>query len=297
MAGIVAVAPAEGHLTVRPAAAWRQLLRNPRGAVGLAGLVWFVGLAIVGAILYKNPLPTGTTSNSVFLPPSGTYWLGTDQLGRNVFDEILLGAQVSVIVGFSATALATTLGAAIGVISGYFSGPVDSVLMRGTDVALALPALPLMVVLAAILPRGLLTVIGVIAVTSWPGPARIIRAGVLSERERTYILRERAVGCGEWRIVWRYILPAVMPLILANAALLTAVAVLNQAVLAFLGLGDPTHASWGNLLQGAFDGGAMLQGAWWVIVPPGLCIVALVLSFTLLSNALSDVLNPRLKAS
>ena len=297
MAGIVAVAPAEGQLAGRPAALWRQLLRSPRGVIGLAGLVWFVGIAIVGAILYKNPLPTGTTSASVFLPPSRTYWLGTDQLGRNVFDEIMLGAQVSVIVGFAATAIATTLGAVIGITSGYFSGPTDTVLMRGTDVALALPALPLMIVLAAILPRGLLTIILVIAVTSWPGPARIIRSGVLSERERTYILRARAVGCREWRIVGRYILPAVMPVILANAALLTAVAVLNQAVLAFLGLGDPTHASWGNLLQGAFDGGAMLQGAWWVIVPPGLCIVGLVLSFTLLSNAMSEVLNPRLNPS
>jgi len=297
VAGIVAVAPAEGQLAGRPAALWRQLLRSPRGVIGLAGLVWFVGIAIVGAILYKNPLPTGTTSASVFLPPSRTYWLGTDQLGRNVFDEIMLGAQVSVIVGFAATAIATTLGAVIGITSGYFSGPTDTVLMRGTDVALALPALPLMIVLAAILPRGLLTIILVIAVTSWPGPARIIRSGVLSERERTYILRARAVGCREWRIVGRYILPAVMPVILANAALLTAVAVLNQAVLAFLGLGDPTHASWGNLLQGAFDGGAMLQGAWWVIVPPGLCIVGLVLSFTLLSNAMSEVLNPRLNPS
>jgi peptide/nickel transport system permease protein len=297
VAGIVAVAPTEGRLAGRPTALWRQLLRNPRGAIGLAGLVWFVGIAIAGAILYKNPLPTGTTSASVFLQPSKTYWLGTDQLGRNVFDEIMLGAQVSVIVGFAATVLATILGAVIGVTSGYFSGPADTVLMRGTDVALALPALPLMVVLAAILPRGLLTVIGVIAVTSWPGPARIIRSGVLSERERTYILRARAVGCRERRILWRYIVPAVMPLILANAALLTAVAVLNEAVLAFLGLSDPTHASWGNLLQGAFNGGAMLQGAWWVIVPPGLCIVSLVLSFTLLSNAMSQVLNPRLNAS
>jgi peptide/nickel transport system permease protein len=296
VAGIVAVAPAEG-LAVRPATLWRQLLRNRRGVVGLAGLIWFVGIAIVGAILYKNPLPTGSTSASVFLPPSRIYWLGTDQLGRNVFDEIMLGAQVSVIVGFAATAIATTLGAVIGITSGYFSGPVDTVLMRGTDVALALPALPLMIVLAAILPRGLLTVILVIAVTSWPGPARIIRSGVLSERERTYILRARAVGCREWSIIGRYILPAVMPLILANAALLTAVAVLNEAVLAFLGLSDPTRASWGNLLQGAFNGGAMLQGAWWVIVPPGLCIVGLVLSFTLLSNAISEVLNPRLSAS
>lgn len=169
MAGIVAVAPADGQLAERPATAWRRLLRSPRGVAGLVGLAWFIGLAIVGAILYKNPLPTGSTSASVFLPPSKTYWLGTDQLGRNVFDEIMLGGQVSVIVGFAATALATTLGAVIGVSSGYFSGPVDSVLMRGTDVALALPALPLMVVLAAILPRGLLTITVVIAITSWPG--------------------------------------------------------------------------------------------------------------------------------
>ena len=196
----------------------------------------------------------------------------------------------------AATAIAVLIGGVVGITSGYTGGRIDQVAMGVTDMFITIPALPLIIVLAAVLSRGLPTIIVVIGLTSWAVPARLIRAEVLSQRERTFILRAKAIGMGPLHIMWTHVLPNVAGIVLANAILLTAAAILTEAVLAFLGLGDPSLISWGKMLQNAFSSGATSLGYWWVLIPPGVLITLLVLSFTLIGNALTDVIDPRRRA-
>jgi peptide/nickel transport system permease protein len=166
--------------------------------------------------------------------------------------------------------------------------------MRATDIMLTLPALPLIIVLAAIVGQSLRNIVLVIGLTSWATTARLLRADVLSLRARTYVLRARAVGMSSARVMRVHIFPQVAPLVIANTVLITAIAILSEATLSFLGLGDPTRISWGLMLQHAFQSGAAGRGAWAYLIPPGLCIMLLVLSFMLIGRRLGDVLDPRL---
>ena len=192
----------------------------------------------------------------------------------------------------SATVIAIVLGAGLGLISGYYGGWRDTVLMRFTDFFLVLPTLPLIIVLAALFGQSILVTSLVIGLTSWPQTARIIRSQVLSFRERPLVLRIRSMGARDVRIMGKHILPNVAPLILANLVLVLSGSILAQAALAFLGLGDPVQVSWGTMLHNAFDSGAMSAGAWWYVLTPGAGIVALVLAFSLMGHALDRVLNP-----
>ena len=157
-----------------------------------------------------------------------------------------------------------------------------------------LPFLPLALVLASVLGRSLLNIAIVIGVTSWPGTAMLIRSQTLSIKERPYLERARVLGAGRWRQMTRHVLPNVMPMVFANTTLTVAIAILAETTLSFLGLGDPTRVSWGSMLEAAFSVGAITTGAWWYIVPPGVCVVLVVLSFTLIGQALEEVFNPRL---
>jgi peptide/nickel transport system permease protein len=167
--------------------------------------------------------------------------------------------------------------------------------MRVTDWFLVIPFLPLAIVLASILGRSLLNVILVIGLTSWPGTARIVRAQTLSVKSRPFVERARALGGGHWHVVTRHVLPNVVPVIVANTVLVVAVAILSETTLSFLGLGDPLRISWGAILQFAFNGTAASRGAWWWLLPPGMCVVLVVLAFTMCGYALDEVVNPRLR--
>jgi peptide/nickel transport system permease protein len=169
------------------------------------------------------------------------------------------------------------------------------VLMRITDFFLVLPALPLVIALAAIFGQSLAVIILVIGLTSWASTARIVRSQALSLRERVFIERIRALGAGDLRVIGVHILPGVLPLIIANTVLVIAGAILAEATLAFLGLGDPVHISWGTMLHFAFESGAASAGAWWYLIAPGLGIVVVVLGFTLVGHALDRILNPKLR--
>jgi peptide/nickel transport system permease protein len=274
----------------------REVWRDTAGRVGVIVLVLVALMAIAGPIVFPfDPSKVGISAASILAPPSASHWLGTDELGRDVFREFLAGAGVSLLVGVLATIISIVLGAMVGLAAGYTGGWVDSTLMRITDFFLVLPTIPLVIALAALFGQSLQIIIIVIGVTGWPPVARIVRSQVLTLRERQFIVRVRSMGASNLRIVGLHILPNVTPLIFANAVLVIAGCILAEATLAFLGLGDPVHVSWGTMLHFAFAAGAVGRGAWWYFLPPGLGIVLVVLGFTLAGHTLDRVVNPRLR--
>ena len=267
------------------------------GRVGLILLALTVLVAVVGPIAFPfDPKAVGRTAADILKPPNGAHWLGTDELGRDVFRATLEGARLSLLIGLVATAISIVVGATVGIAAGYRLGLLDGVLMRITDFFLVLPALPLIIVLAALFGQSTVILVLVIGLTSWPSTARIVRSQVLSLRERQFITRIRSLGATDYRIVTGHILSNVLPLIFANTVLVIAGSILAEATLAFLGLGDPVHVSWGTMLHFAFDSGATGRGAWWYVLPPGIGIVLVVLGFVLAGHTLDRVLNPRLRS-
>jgi peptide/nickel transport system permease protein len=264
----------------------RLFAGSKMGVAGLAILSVFVVLALLADVLVPEARLSVTEAPGAPLqPPSARFWLGTDELGRSVLDLVIQGSQISLLVGFLATAISMLIGALVGIAAGYFEGWIGVALMRLTDWFLVIPFLPLAIVLAAILGRSLFVIALVIGITTWPGTARMVRAQVLTLKERPYVERARALGASSH----------VFPLIFANTILVVAVAILTETTLSFLGLGDPFSISWGSILESAFAEGAISLGAWWYLVPPGLCIVLVVLGFTMCGYAFDEILDPRLR--
>jgi peptide/nickel transport system permease protein len=233
----------------------------------------------------------------VLQAPDGSYWLGTDESGRSVLLLTWWGARVSLLIGLAAAVLSMVIGTVVGVLAAHFGGVTSTVLMRVTDFFLVLPALVLAIALSTVLARGLATIVLAIGVTSWATTARLVRAQTLTVETRPYIERARALGGGHTHIIGKHVLPAVLPLVLANTTLSVANAIIAESTLAFLGLGDPSRVSWGSMLKSAMDTGAVTGGAWWYLLPPGLGIVLVVLSFTLCGRSLEAVFNPRLRGA
>ncbi len=301
------------------AARWRLRLRNARsgfgrfvgrrdGLLGTLILVVFAVLAIVPDLVV-GPLETAVTaSGDRFDAPSAAHLLGTDRAGRDILNLTVHGTRVSMVIGLLATLITVVIGALIGIVSGFIGGRVDTVLMRLTDFFLVLPTFVLALILAPILldiigtqaevfgmRMTLVVIVVVIGITSWASTARIIRSQTLSLRERAFVDRARVIGASPAWIMRRHILPNVVNLIVANTVLTFAGAVLTETTLSFIGLGDPFQPSWGQLLNQAQATGAAGLGAWWVMAPPGIAIILVVLSFTLVGSALDDVLNPKLR--
>jgi peptide/nickel transport system permease protein len=262
-----------------------------RAAVGVLGL--FVFVAVFGSLL--APDDPNASSLDVLAPPSWAHPLGTTEQGSDVLSQLLVGARVSIIVGFAAAAISAFLGSLVGLTSGYFGGWTDRILDALENWFLVIPTLPLMIVLARLLDPSLGVLILVIGLTSWAGTGRIVRAQVLTLRERAFVERAKAMGAGDWYIIRTHVLPNTLPLIFANTVLIVAVAILSEAALSFLGLGDPTRISWGTMLENAFDSGAPSAEAWWYVIPPGLCITALVLSVSMIGFLFEEHINPRLR--
>ena len=272
----------------------RDLLFNSRrGRLGLGVLGLFVFLALFGSAI--APHDPDASSLDILAKPSTDHWLGTTEQGSDVFSQLLVGARVSIEVGFAAAAISAILGALVGLLGGYFGGWTDRSLDALENWFLVIPTLPLMIVLARLLEPSLGVLIAVIGLTSWAGTGRIVRSQVLTLRERAFVERARALGASDTYIIRTHILPNTMPLIFANTVLIVAVAILSEAALAFLGLGDPTRISWGSMLENAFSSGAPSAGAWWYVIPPGLCITLLVLSVSILGYLFEEHVNPRLR--
>ena len=277
--------------------AFRSFLRHRMGMVGAGMLLIALIVAVFAPILapYDPYASVRVTIEDIYRAPSAQHLLGTDDGGKDVFSSLLYGARVSLIVGFAAAAIALVIGGLVGIVAGYRGGWLGSLLMRITDFFLVIPDLALQIVLVAIIGPSLGTIIFVIGILGWTTTARLVRSQTLTVRERKYVMRARAIGAGDGHILRRHILPAVLPLMLANMVLVISLAILAESTLAFLGLGDPTVISWGQMLNYAFGRGAVSAGAWWALLPPGFAIVWVVLGTTLLGTALEDALNPRLK--
>jgi peptide/nickel transport system permease protein len=277
---------------------WREFRRHRAGVFGLAALLLFVLVALTAPLTVGSDVESVTDAPGRPLEsPSGQFPLGTDQFGRSLLGLLVWGSRVSLLVGLLAAALSVTIGALIGITAGHFRGWYATVMMRITDWFLVMPTLVLAIVLATVLSRSLGTIVLAIGVTTWPTTARLVRAQTLAVESRPYIERAKALGGGHWHIMSRHVLPNVMPLVLAQTTLIISSAILAEATLAFLGLGDPTVVSWGGLLQDAREAGSVSSGDWWYLVPPGVGIAAVALAFTLCGRAVEAVLNPRLGVS
>ena len=274
----------------------RSVLRERKAAViGLAMITFFILLAVIAP--YISPYSASAQTCAVYAPPSAQHWLGCDDGGIDMLSELMQGGRTSLVVGFAATVVAMVIGGGIGIVSGYFSGWADTALMRVTDYLLVIPDLVFALVIADIWGPSLFHVIIVIGILEWASTARIIRAQVMSLKERVYIKRAQAIGAGHARIITRHILPQVGPLLMANTVLTVAIAIYLETALAFLGLEDPTVTTWGTILEHAFERTAISSGAWWAIVPDGFAIAIVIVGCFLLGQAIEDALNPRLKVA
>lgn len=277
----------------------RQFWTSRPGRYGLLILLVFVVIALAAPLLAdRSALDTAAArANGVpqWASPSEYPPLGTDHLRRSVWAQFVWGSRVSLFVGLAATIVTIALGTTVGVVSGFIGGRVDSFLMRITEWFLVIPFLPLAIVLASVLGRSIWNIIFVIGVTSWPSTARLVRAQVLTVKQRLFVDRARSLGASRTHIVVRHIMPNVSGLILANATLAVPISILTETTLSFLGLGDPRQPSWGKTLVEAFENGAITLRAWWYFVPAGVGILLVVLAFTLIGQTLERIVDPRLE--
>jgi peptide/nickel transport system permease protein len=285
----------EAPRPARRRAVWQVVRRRPSAAIGLTVLVTIILVALLAPLI--APYGLHDEVGPVFGHPSWSHPLGLDDGGVDMVTLLMWGARISLVVGFAATLVSMLVGGAVGVLAGYFGRWVDVVLMRITDYFIAIPDVPLMIVVAAIWGPSLFHIVMVIGLLLWTSTARVIRAQVKSVRERVYVQRARSIGAGHVRIIFRHVLPQIAPLLIANTVLTIAVAIFDETALAFLGLGDPSRISLGKVIQNAFQRTAVSSGAWWAIVPPGALVALLILSCSLIGQALEDALNPRLRVA
>jgi peptide/nickel transport system permease protein len=275
---------------------WQEFAGQRAALVGLI----LLGATVVVALLLplisdESGLDVTKATGQPLSPPTGEFWLGTDNFGRSVLLMTIWGSRISLLVGFSAALLSVVIGTLIGITAAHFGGWVSATLLRFTDFFLVLPSLILAIALSAVLPKGVGTIIVAIGLTAWPSTARLVRAQTLTIESRPYIERSHALGGGHLHVIGKHVLPGVMPLVLANTTLVVGNAVIADATLSFLGVGDPNSVTWGLVLESALNNGAISRGAWWNVLPPGIAIVLVVLFFTLVGRGLETVLNPRLK--
>lgn len=291
-------------------ATWKIYRSNRMGMIGLVMLLAFVFMSVfAGQLIWVLAHVAGWPSAygpfdeiapvGRGLPPTEDHWLGTDIRGNDILARTIYGSRVSLLVGFVATVVSMGVGCAVGLFSGFWGGWRDEALMRITDVFLVIPWLCLMIVLATLMPGGpsVMKVVFVIGITGWSWTARMVRAQVISTKNRTFVERARANGAGDYYIVKKHIFPNVFPLVFANGILTVAMSILSESYLSFIGLGpDPTKiVTWGNMLEDAMTGHAFINGLYLWFLIPGLLIVFIVLAFTMIGYALDDIFNPKLR--
>lgn len=270
----------------------RRFARNKAALLGLAILVAILGMAALADVFFPED-PWDMVAQPLLWPGADRQFpLGSDLMGRDLMSALFHGARVSLLFGFSATLAALAIGVPLGALTGYFGGRTDSLLMSATELFQTIPPFILAVVLVAILTPSAVTIVLAIAMVSWPGVARLVRAEFMSLRSREFVQAGIVVGMGDARIIVTQILPNALGPIIVSASLMVATAILLEASLAFLGLGDPNLMSWGTIIGVGRDA---LRTAWYIAALPGIAILLTVLSLNLVGEGLNDALNPRLR--
>jgi peptide/nickel transport system permease protein len=271
---------------------FRRLIK---GKLAVTGLAVFIGIIAVSALApWISPYdPNATNTSELLQPPSATYWMGTDELGRDVFSRIIYGTRISLVVGVIAVAMAMVLGSFLGLIAGYWRGAADYLIMSVTDSVWAFPTLILALAITAALGPSLSNVTIAIGLVFTPGFARLVRSMVLSVREREYVQSARSIGLNDWEIIIRYIWPNITPTMIVQASLNAAQAIIAEASMSFLGLGiQPPAASWGSMLKSGYP---YLEMASWLSIFPGLAILISVLGLNFLGDGLRDAMDIKMR--
>ncbi len=268
----------------------KKLLKNKFAVLGIL----IICLLILAAFLAPVISPYGQSEQNLYkrlLPPSSEHFFGTDDLGRDVFTRMLFGSRISLAVGFISVFIILFIGTFLGIVSGYFGGKIDSVIMRFTDIILCFPTFFLILLIIAFLEPNIFNVMAVIGLTSWPGLARLVRAEVLSLKEREFISVAKMMGVNNLKIFVVHILPNIISPLMVYASLAIGGAILTESALSFLGLGvQPPMSSWGQILTSGKD---YIYIAWWLSIFPGLAILITVLAFNLIGEAIRDVFDPK----
>ncbi len=296
----IATASRRSHWLERMRDGWAVYRKNVIGRIGLVLLTLFAIMAATSFIPpWVNPMyhPMSGVDPQISYSsgPSLRHWLGTDYIGRDIFSQLLAGARIAFMVGISSALMSIVVGTTIGMVAGYAGKKIDLVLMRLADMIMVMPTLLVVLILSALFGQlNIWVIVLVIALFRWPGVARMIRAQTLSLRHRPFIESARVSGASHRRIIFRHILPHVMPLALLYMTFRVTSAIIIEAALAFLGFGDPGTVSWGMMLQWVWKTGHMFQAPYWLL-PPGLCISLITMAFYMTGRAMEDVLDPRLR--
>ena len=278
----------------------QRLLKDPFTVVGLA-----IYLVLIIVAVFADVLATHDPTEILFRangrvasnrPPFDEYILGTTNLGRDVYSQLVQGARSALIVGVTAAVVVVAIGTLVGLVAGYFGRWADATLMRLADIAIAIPFLPFVIVLAAFMRPSMWNVVLAVALLLWPNTARVIRAQVLSVRERAYVEAARVTGASEWRILFVHVAPNILPLSFLYGSVAIGWAILTEAAVSFVGFGDPNRISWGYMLQDAFVSQALSRGSWHWFLPPGIAIVLVVIAGFFISRGAEEVLFPKLRS-
>ena len=281
-------------------AAARTILRDP---FALAALMIYLALALVA--MFADQLMTHDPTQILFRangrvasnqPPGGAFLLGTTNLGRDIYSQLVAGSRNALMVGVTAAVSVAATGTIVGLLSGYFGGRIDAFLMRLADIALAIPFLPFVIVLSGFLRASTWNVVLAVALLLWPNTARVIRAQVLTLKGRAYVEAARVTGASDMRILFVHVAPNVLPLTFLYGSVAIGWAILTEAAVSFVGFGDPSRISWGFMLQDAFVSQALSRGSWNWFLPPGLCIILVVIAGFLLARGAEEVLFPKLRS-
>jgi peptide/nickel transport system permease protein len=279
---------------------WSIFKENLLGKIGLTLLIIFAVMAVASLFIplidpMYNPMTGVDPKISYSTGPNLRHWLGTDFIGRDILSQLLAGARIAFMVGISAAFISIVLGTFIGMVAGYAGKVTDTVLMRLADMIMVMPTLLVVLILSSLFGQlNIWIIVLLIALFRWPGVSRVIRAQTLSLKERPFIEAAKVAGASPLRIIFRHILPNVLPLSLLYMTFRVTSAIIIEAALSFLGFGDPGTVSWGMMLQWVWKTGNMFQAPYWLI-PPGICISLLTLAFYMLGRAMEEVLDPRLR--
>ena len=268
-------------------------------AIGIVGLVL---IAVIACLAIFAPLIAPYDPNAVVGPsyakPNAEFLLGTNDVGYDIFSELVYGAQYSLLVGLTSAAIAAGIGIVVGVLSGWFGGAIDSILMKITSFFITIPYLPLVIVLTAFLPKGFISMSLILGLVSWPEIARILRSQTMKMRSREYILSIQAMGVSHWYVIRTHVIRELFPLVTYQLILRIKSSILSEAALSFLGLGEPTIKSWGSMLYYAQAKDAFMTDAWlWWVIPPGLCIAVLSFGLMLVGYVVEGNMNPEMEAA